>query len=182
MSIEDFTPDADYRTPSGLVLKKLARNPHANVDIVHPDLSAKLDELIGAVNAKKDIEQVLMCDNGTTFIRNYTYADGALSGATDTLPDGVTSYAASGAETVGACAAAEIQPYLANLSGTLFVVNGATHGQGISNLQFEYFEIVAGELVTIPEGFNAAIDPVTFDVTFTANVDMAGVIAQISAA
>ena len=35
MSIEDFTPDADYRTPSGLVLNKLARNPHMNVDVVH---------------------------------------------------------------------------------------------------------------------------------------------------
>ena len=35
MSIEDFTPDADYRTPSGLVLNKLARNPHLNSDIVH---------------------------------------------------------------------------------------------------------------------------------------------------
>ena len=35
MSIEDFTPDADYRTPSGLVLNRLARNPHLNMDIVH---------------------------------------------------------------------------------------------------------------------------------------------------
>ena len=35
MSIEDFTPDTDYKTPSGLVLNKLARNPHLNTDIVH---------------------------------------------------------------------------------------------------------------------------------------------------
>ena len=35
MSIEDFTPDTGYKTPSGLVLNKLARNPHLNSDIVH---------------------------------------------------------------------------------------------------------------------------------------------------
>ena len=35
MSIEDFTPDTGYKTPSGLVLNKLARNPHLNSDTVH---------------------------------------------------------------------------------------------------------------------------------------------------
>lgn len=35
MSIEDFTPDTSYKTPSGLSLMKLARNPHLNVDVVH---------------------------------------------------------------------------------------------------------------------------------------------------
>lgn len=35
MSIEDFQPDTPWKTPSGIVLNKLARNPHFNVDVVH---------------------------------------------------------------------------------------------------------------------------------------------------
>ena len=39
MSSEDFQPDIAWKTPSGIVLNKFARNPHFNVDIVHGALS-----------------------------------------------------------------------------------------------------------------------------------------------
>ena len=35
MSSEDFQKDNAYKTPSGKILNKLARNPHLNVDVVH---------------------------------------------------------------------------------------------------------------------------------------------------
>lgn len=57
MSIEDFTPDADYITPSGLVLNKLARNPHMNVDVVH-----------GKTQTTSFTLQVPDIDNGQSFI------------------------------------------------------------------------------------------------------------------
>lgn len=71
MSIEDFTPDTSYKTPSGLVLNKLARNPHLNVDVVHSEVETNntivqhtvdMPLLENGQSANLDIEIALMSD------------------------------------------------------------------------------------------------------------------------
>lgn len=63
MSIEDFTPDADYKTPSGSVLNKLARNPHLNVDVVHGNSGGSETQTTSFTLQVPDI------DNGQSFIK-----------------------------------------------------------------------------------------------------------------
>ena len=72
MSIEDFTPDTGYKTPSGLVLNKIARNPHLNVDTVHSDVeqasntivqnTVTVPEIANGQSVFVDVEMALVSD------------------------------------------------------------------------------------------------------------------------
>ena len=71
MSIEDFTPDTSYKTPSGLVLNKLARNPHLNVDVVHSEVETNntivqntvtVPEIANGQSVFVDVEMALVSD------------------------------------------------------------------------------------------------------------------------
>lgn len=71
MSSKDFETDLNYKTPSGLALMKLARNPHLNVDVVHSEVETNntivqhtidMPLLENGQSANLDIDIALMSD------------------------------------------------------------------------------------------------------------------------
>lgn len=89
MSAADFTLDPHFTTPDGVVLNKLARNPHFNVDIVHGDQSSG-EHPVDSVTFNLSVPDI---DNGQSFIEtinppvlsNAQYAT-SLSGEYDNEP------------------------------------------------------------------------------------------------